>query len=424
MLTLTACDPGMTHLDKSELENKVVKVELIHYDYPKQKQFKSWVPDHSKKLKPFEEVRVVVLEELPSERMSEFLDRLSEADVLVKYWAVDSPRCFCLRLTYDDGSFLILNCYGHSYRGYIGTYASDGEVQDFIGWARRNGISYIELDSGWYGPERTGDPMKPNAYVKPVIDYALCIDQLGYATSHTFTDMPYYLYGGNVLISNYDHAYYGDMLMTEALGRSQNTPAVQALAAVVDEKGEAVEWKLVEDRRMGGERWGVSEDGGTLEVRRGGGSIVSGPEYGSCIMHVEFKTSYMPEARGQGRCNSGVYTQGRIEMQILDSYALEGRDNECGGIYQQSRPIVNMCLPPETWQTYDIDYTAAKFDAEGKVIEDAILTVRQNGVLIHDHLRVKPTPGGLGGTAVPKGPLMLQDHGNTLWFRNLWFKEK
>ena len=194
--------------------------------------------------------------------------------------------------------------------------------------------------------------------------------------------------------------------------------------AFAPEKGEAVEWKLVEDRRMGGERWGVSEDGGTLEVRRGGGSIVSGPEYGSCIMHVEFKTSYMPEARGQGRCNSGVYTQGRIEMQILDSYALEGRDNECGGIYQQSRPIVNMCLPPETWQTYDIDYTAAKFDAEGKVIEDAILTVRQNGVLIHDHLRVKPTPGGLGGNAVAKGPLMLQDHGNTLWFRNLWFKEK
>ena len=80
--------------------------------------------------------------------------------------------------------------------------------------------------------------LNPGSSIKPVIDYALCIDQLGYATSHTFTDQPYYLYGGNVLISNYDHAYYGDMLMTEALGRSQNTPAVQALAAVVDEKGE------------------------------------------------------------------------------------------------------------------------------------------------------------------------------------------
>nr|MCR4854569.1 transglycosylase domain-containing protein [Erysipelotrichaceae bacterium] len=80
--------------------------------------------------------------------------------------------------------------------------------------------------------------LNPGSSIKPVVDYALCIDALGYATSHTFTDMPYYLYGGNVLISNYDHNYYGDMLMTEALGRSQNTPAVQALAAVVEEKGE------------------------------------------------------------------------------------------------------------------------------------------------------------------------------------------
>ena len=80
--------------------------------------------------------------------------------------------------------------------------------------------------------------LNPGSSIKPVVDYALCIEALGYATSHTFTDMPYYLYGGNVLISNYDHTYYGDMLMTEALGRSQNTPAVQALAAVVEEKGE------------------------------------------------------------------------------------------------------------------------------------------------------------------------------------------
>ncbi|MBR5755003.1 MAG: transglycosylase domain-containing protein [Erysipelotrichaceae bacterium] len=80
--------------------------------------------------------------------------------------------------------------------------------------------------------------LNPGSSIKPVIDYALCIEKLGYATSHTFTDMPYYLYDGNVLISNYDHTYYGDMLMTEALGRSQNTPAVQALAAVVDEIGD------------------------------------------------------------------------------------------------------------------------------------------------------------------------------------------
>ena len=135
MLTLTACDPGMTHITKESLADAehVAKVELIHYENPGQKRFKLWSPDHSKKLKPFEEAKVTVLEELPAERIPEFLDRLSEADILVKYWAVDSPRCFGLRLTYDDGSFLILNCYGQTYRGYIGTYSSDGEVQEFIG---------------------------------------------------------------------------------------------------------------------------------------------------------------------------------------------------------------------------------------------------------------------------------------------------
>ena len=95
-----------------------------------------------------------------------------------------------------------------------------------------------ETDSARQFNRATSAYLNPGSSIKPVIDYALCIDQLGYATSHTFTDQPYYLYGGNVLISNYDHAYYGDMLMTEALGRSQNTPAVQALAAVVEEKGE------------------------------------------------------------------------------------------------------------------------------------------------------------------------------------------
>ena len=95
-----------------------------------------------------------------------------------------------------------------------------------------------ETDKARQFNRATSAYLNPGSSIKPVIDYALCIEYLGYATSHTFTDMPYYLYDGNVLISNYDHEYHGDMLMTEALGRSQNTPAVQALAAVVAEVGE------------------------------------------------------------------------------------------------------------------------------------------------------------------------------------------
>ena len=107
-----------------------------------------------------------------------------------------------------------------------------------IGAIEALGAGRGETDSARQFNRATSAYLNPGSSIKPVVDYALAIETLGYATSHTFTDMPYYLYDGNVLISNYDHVYYGDMLMTEALGRSQNTPAVQALAAVVEEKGE------------------------------------------------------------------------------------------------------------------------------------------------------------------------------------------
>ena len=128
---------------------------------------------------------------------------------------------------------------------YIGVYFPNELCQSAI-VVMDNQIGAIEALGGGRGETEsarqfnraTSAYLNPGSSMKPIIDYALCIEALGYATSHTFTDMPYYLYSGNVLISNYDHTYYGDMLMTEALGRSQNTPAVQALAAVVDEMGE------------------------------------------------------------------------------------------------------------------------------------------------------------------------------------------
>ena len=142
---------------------------------------------------------------------------------------------------------------------------------------------------------------------------------------------------------------------------------------------------------------------------------------GSGRYHLEFRTPYMPEARGQGRGNSGVYLQNRYEVQVLDSFGLEGKDNEAGGLYKVSRPKVNMALPPLQWQTYDIDFEAAKYDDEGKKIENARITVTHNGVVIQDDVELPSQTGGGDKESPESGRLSLQQHGNPVVFRNIWF---
>lgn len=141
-------------------------------------------------------------------------------------------------------------------------------------------------------------------------------------------------------------------------------------------------------------------------------------------MHIEFRTPFMPTATGQARGNSGVYVQNRYEIQVLDSFALEGENNECGGVYSMKAPSVNMCYPPLSWQTYDIDFTAARFDGDKKVA-NARLTLYHNGVKIYDNIELTDkTPGGAPQEAPGVGPLMLQNHGNPVAFRNIWAVEK
>ena len=153
--------------------------------------------------------------------------------------------------------------------------------------------------------------------------------------------------------------------------------------------------------------------------------VNSKKKFQDCEMHVEFRLPYAPEARGQGRGNSGLYLQGRYECQMLDSFGLKGEQNECGGVYGISKPKLNMCYPPLQWQTYDVDFTAAKFDSDGKKTENAKMTVRHNGVVIHQDLDLtKSTTASPLKEGPEPGFIHLQNHGNPVRYRNIWVVEK
>jgi hypothetical protein len=148
-------------------------------------------------------------------------------------------------------------------------------------------------------------------------------------------------------------------------------------------------------------------------------------QFADCTVHVEFILPFMPRARGQARANSGVYLQGRYEVQVLDSFGLEGKNNECGGIYELSDPKVNMCYPPLQWQTYDIDYTAARYGPDGKKTSNARMTVKHNGVVVQDNFEItRDTRAAVAKEGPDAGPLHLQNHGNPIFYRNIWVVDK
>jgi len=137
-------------------------------------------------------------------------------------------------------------------------------------------------------------------------------------------------------------------------------------------------------------------------------------------LHLEFRTPFMPHARGQGRGNSGVYIQQRYETQILDSFSLEGAFNECGALYRQRTPDLNMAFPPLTWQTYDLFFLAARFDSEGKKTDNARISLFHNGVAVHDDVEIIAKTGAGQQESPEPRPILFQNHRDPVRFRNLW----
>ncbi|MEZ4917553.1 MAG: DUF1080 domain-containing protein [Saprospiraceae bacterium] len=182
-------------------------------------------------------------------------------------------------------------------------------------------------------------------------------------------------------------------------------------------------WQKAGDGTAAG--WKLTDK--AMEVVPGAGDIQTRQSFGDCQLHLEFKCPTKTVGDGQNKGNSGVFLQGLYEVQVLDYFDNETYSNgQTASIYKQHIPLVNACLPPDTWQTYDIIYSAPVFNADGVKVRSAYITVLQNGVLVQNHVEIKGTTEYIGLPKNPahgKGPLKLQDHGNTVQYRNIWIRE-
>jgi len=172
--------------------------------------------------------------------------------------------------------------------------------------------------------------------------------------------------------------------------------------------------------------WTVED--GVLTIKPGSGSIVTKQAFADCQLHLEWRSPAAVTGEGQNRGNSGVYLQNRYEVQILDSYNNPTYVNgQAASVYKQHIPQINASRAPGEWQTYDIVFSAPRFNNDGTVRTPAYVTVLHNGVLVQNHVEIKGTSSWIGQPKYEKHafkqPLSLQDHGSPVSFRNIWIRE-
>lgn len=186
-----------------------------------------------------------------------------------------------------------------------------------------------------------------------------------------------------------------------------------------------------QNKKGGSPTWKIEKDG-TLTVVKGTGDIATKQGFGSCQLHIEWRSPAAIAGASQSRGNSGIFLMGRYELQVLDSYDNPTYVNgQAGSIYKQHIPLVNASRKPGEWQAYDIVFTAPTFFADGQLQTPARITVFHNGVLVQNNAEIKGNTEWIGPSSYKshnsKEPLVIQDHGmdggNPVSFRNIWIRE-
>jgi hypothetical protein len=183
------------------------------------------------------------------------------------------------------------------------------------------------------------------------------------------------------------------------------------------------EWQSMDKKEA---KWKMKD--GYMIVTAGTGNIQTKKGFGDCQLHIEWKTPDSVKGESQGRGNSGIFFMGRYELQVLDNFNNRTYSNgQAGSIYKQFMPLVNVCRKPGEWQTYDVIFTAPRFNNDSTVKSSARITVLQNGVVVQNNVSLW---GGTEYIGIPvykmhgdKEPLILQDHGNPVCYRNIWIRE-
>lgn len=211
--------------------------------------------------------------------------------------------------------------------------------------------------------------------------------------------------------------------LSPTMGRKPPKDAIvllgdSGLDALQHGDGKPVRWKWIADEK-------VMEIDPNSRIEGASRTVVSKEKFKDVRLHVEFRYPIEPGQSGQARGNSGFFLMDFYEVQILNSYGLDGLWNECGSLYKVSAPKVNMAAPPLQWQTYDIIFIAPKFNAAGEKTSNARITIRHNGKLIHNNQEIpystaNKETGRDAKEPMEAAPIQMQDHNNIIQFRNIW----